>query len=76
MLISPKRNHPSTRCPCQKSPLHQERFVDILDGVTLLADSRGEGFDADRPTAEFVDDGQEQCSIHGIHAQLIDFEQA
>src|SRR5207244_2297553 len=53
---------------------HQERFVDVLDGVALLADGGRDGVDAHRPAAELLDDGQQQLPVDLVEAVRVDFQ--
>src|ERR1700733_6992858 len=56
-------------------PLHQERLVNFLDSVALLAHRGREAFDADRTAVELFDDSGEYRAIHFVEAHRVDFEQ-
>src|SRR5215475_14046084 len=54
--IGLQRRHPSSGSALEISFLEQVGFVHILDRALLFADGGGDGFDADRPATEFLND--------------------
>src|SRR5690606_6917468 len=52
----------------------KEGLVDLLDGVLFLADAGGEGLQAHGTAVEAVDDGEQQPTVHGVEAGLVDLE--
>src|SRR5712692_3546665 len=62
------RRDPPSRCSMQKTFLKQKGLVDILDGLPLLPYRCGNGFDTHRSPLEFVDDGDQDFSIHRVQA--------
>ena len=57
-----------------KSLLEQEWFNDVLDGVFLFTDRRGQSVEANRASTEFIDDGFKKQSVHLIKPTLDYFQ--
>ena len=46
----------------------------VLDGAALLADGRGQTFDADRSAIEFLDDGLQKSPVQRIESVRVDLK--
>src|SRR5450631_3915669 len=75
MLIGCRGCNPAAGGSVKKSVLNQKRFIDILDGITFLADSCGNGVQTDRAATEFIDNRQQDHAIHLVKTLLVDFQQ-
>ena len=64
----------ATRGAVDESVHEEVRLVDVLDGAAVLAESGGQGFDADRSAGELIDDGHEVVPVVLVEAELIDVE--
>ena len=58
-----------------KPELQQERLVDVLDRVRLLAEGHGQRREPDRPTSELVSDRRQELAIRALEADRVDLEQ-
>src|SRR5437868_5152260 len=74
VLVGLCRGHAASRRPVEEPDLDQERLVDILERVPLLAHRRGKAAHANRPPVEFIDDRAEQAPIDLVEAVLVHFE--
>src|SRR5437867_10558667 len=68
VLVGAAGRDPAAGRAVDEADLQQVRLIDVLDRVGLLADGRREGADADRPSPELVDDGEEQLAVHLVEA--------
>src|SRR5262245_24445013 len=59
----------------QEAELQQVRFDDVLDGVGLLPDRRGQGGQPHGPAAELVDDGGQDRDVELVEAPIVNLEQ-
>src|SRR5437762_2704121 len=67
------RDAPAGR-PRQKTELHQEWFVDVLDGLGILRYRDRDGVQSDRAAFVLLDDGAKDAAVDGIETELIDLE--
>ena len=72
MLKCPQGCLSPTTGPVQIAGLDQVRFVNILQGSSIFLKSGGKRFDSHRPTVKFVDDREENLSIHLVETGFID----
>src|SRR5258706_12826994 len=63
LVRAPGRDAPPGRA-VDEPDLQEEGLVDVLDGVRLLADGRGQRAHAHGPAPELVDDGEEELAVH------------
>src|SRR6266850_7323669 len=75
MRIRQRRRHPTLRGADEETFLDEERLVDVLDRVPLLADRRRERVEPDRTPRELVDDGEEERAVHLVEARFVDVEE-
>ena len=61
--------HPAPGRPVEEALLHQERLVDVLHRLALLAHARGDGVQAHRAAAELLEDGEEDLPVHRVEAR-------
>src|ERR1041385_2381109 len=73
MFVSERRRHAATRRPVQKTDLNQIRFNNLFYRIFLLGNRRGNGAQPHGPAVEFLDDRQQQFSIHFIETVRVDF---
>ena len=71
MFIRQIGNLPSARCAHQKAFLYQKWFVNLLNGAFILAHGRSNGFQADRATFKFINNGAQNFIVHFIQAVFI-----
>src|SRR5690606_27460032 len=71
MLVRSGCRNPTSGSPIQKSNLDQVGLINVLDGVFRLADRSRDGAHADRSAIEFLDDGQEELSIHFVKSEAV-----
>ena len=57
-----------------KAQLQKVWLVNVLDGVDVLVDRRGQRLQPRRPAAEFFDKRQKQISVRLIEPQRIDLQ--
>src|SRR5215472_11964261 len=74
MFISEGCRYPSPLRAVEQPKLHQIRFVDLLDGVLLLAERGRESVQTDWPSAVFVNDREEEIAIDFIQPVLVHTE--
>src|SRR5688572_18897873 len=65
------RRDASPGCTHQVPLLEQVGLVDVLDGLGILAEGRGQGLEADRPARELLDDGAEELAVDVVQAGLV-----
>src|SRR5512133_3549981 len=61
----------SPRGAVQEAVLDQERLIDVLNGVALLADRRGNRVEPHRSPSELVDDGKQYHPVHRVESHLV-----
>src|SRR3990172_3816933 len=76
VLAGKIRRDPALRRPVDEAEPEQERLVDVLDRLDLLAQDGTERSDPHRPRAELLDDRGQELPIGGIEAFVIDLEEA
>src|SRR5690606_5144871 len=72
--ISVACDHTAARRAHDVALLDQIGLQNILDGVALFTDGRGQAINANRTAVEFFDQGQQQSSILVIQPALVDVE--
>ena len=75
VAVCPRRRDAPARRAIEEADLDQERLVDVLDRVLLLADRRGDRVQADRAAAELVDDRAQQLAVDLVEPVLVHLEQ-
>ncbi len=75
MLVGEPGRDPPARRAVDKTKLQQVRLVNIHDRIGFLADRGGDGFQADRPALEFLDDGAQHAAVDVVQAERIDVQQ-
>ena len=73
-LVTQLRRHAALRGAVEVAFHDEIRLIDLLNRVRLLAHGHGERIHADRPAAEFHDDGFEDAFVHFIQAVLVNFQ--
>ena len=68
-----RRDAPA-RGALQKSMLHEEGLVHLLDRVRVLADRRSYGVQPDWTAIKFLDDRLEDARVHVVEPELVDVE--
>ena len=74
MLIRQFGSFPSPRCPFQESFLDEERLIDFLDRAGIFTESRCDGRDAHRPSAEFVDNREKNFIVDFVQSVFVDVQ--
>src|SRR5262245_24108692 len=73
--IRRRRRHAPARRALKETVLHQERLVDLLDRVRILADRRTDRVQPDGTAIELLDDRLENACIHVVEAEHVHVEQ-
>ena len=63
---------PALRRSIDEPETQQERLVDVLDGLDLLGQHRGQRGDADRPRGELLDDRRQELPVGRIEPLVVD----
>ena len=74
MLIGELCGAAASGSSCDEAELHQIRLADVLEGDSLLADSRGEGIEPDGASAVALDYHFEHTPVKAVEAEVIDVE--
>ena len=74
MAVRVRGRYATARRSRQETAMNQVGFDDILERPLVFADGRGEGFEADRPAAKFLDDRRQHRAIETVETRLIDVE--
>ena len=74
MSVSQFGHFPAARSSFQESLLDKERFVDLLDGAGIFADSRSDCSEPDGAPLEFIYDCEENPVVDFIEAISVDVE--
>src|SRR5687768_2950614 len=75
ILVGAGGRDTAARSAIEEPRLNEEGLVDILDGVLLLVNRRGQAVHANRTAVELVDDRAQQVAIDLIESLIIDLEQ-
>ena len=70
----PAGYHPAPRSPGQEAGLEEKGFADILEGIGLLVENRGQRIDPDRTTVEFIDNRAHEKPVEIVEAVAVDLE--
>ena len=74
VLESGPGQQPPPRCALHKAFLNQVRLDDLFDDVALVAERRGQSFDADRAAAIIFCDAAQIAAIHAVEPTPIHLE--
>src|SRR5918997_3406270 len=70
--VGPLRGDPTSGCTLDQAALQQVGFVDILDGISGLAEGHGDRADTDGAALEFVYDEPEIIPIGPVETEMVD----
>src|SRR5579875_360113 len=74
MLIGQARHDAPTRSTRDKAKLQQIRFVDILDGLRVLAGAGSQSIETDGTAVKFLNDRQQQVAVGCVQPDSVDFQ--
>lgn len=74
VLVGQRGSLAATRGTHEIALLYEVRLVDLLDGARVLADSGGDGSEADGAATKLVDDGGKDADVHLVEAAGVDIE--
>src|SRR5262245_55862548 len=76
MGVGERRGHAAALRALEEAFHDEERLVDVLERVGLLAHHDGECRHADRAAVVLLDEGGEQAAVHLVEAARVDVEEA
>jgi hypothetical protein len=68
------RGDAALRCPVQETEPEQERLVNILHGLGLFREDRGQRLDPHRPAAKLLHDGCQELAIRAVQTLVVYLE--
>ena len=74
MLIGEWCGDASAGGAVDESLLDEEGLIDLLECASVFADGGGDGSDADGPSAELLDDGEEDFAVDEVESVAVDIE--